>query len=169
MLLDRPTSLLSTSPGYMRIGIPRWAEQEIMRAGLRRYSEQRDDKWCKLCHTEMFSQLHMYMCEEVAVSKLVEPVMKLAVKLVSAMSIESGGEWVLKGDMLAERWVAVILGWIPLAKKGETKRGRKDGVVQIKELLQNTRAWAIVFYLQCTQITRELYKLHGRLEGRQVG
>ena len=39
MLLDRPTSLLSTSPGYMRVGIPRWAEQEIMRAGLRMYSQ----------------------------------------------------------------------------------------------------------------------------------
>jgi hypothetical protein len=63
----------------------------------------------------------------------------------------------------------VILGWIPPAKKGETKRGRKDGAVQIKELSQNTRARAIVFYLQCAQITRELYKLHGRLEGRQVG
>ena len=54
-------------------------------------------------------------------------------------------------------------------KKGETKRGRKDGAVQIKELSQNTRARAIVFYLQCAQITRELHKLHGRLEGRQVG
>ena len=38
MLLDRPASLLSTSPGYMRIGIPRWTEQEIMHAGLTRYT-----------------------------------------------------------------------------------------------------------------------------------
>ena len=80
---------------------------------------------CKLCHTEMFSQLHMYMCGEVAVSKLVEPVIKLVVKLVSAMSIESGGERVLKGDMSTERWVAVILGWIPPAKKGGDQQREK--------------------------------------------
>lgn len=168
MLLDRPTSLLSSSPGYMKIGIPRWAEQEIMRAGLRRYSHQRKDKWCKLCHTEIFSQLHMYMCGDQAVSTLVEPAIGLAVKLVSAMSIESGSERVLKGDMPTERWVAVMLGWIPPAKKGVSKRGRKDGAVPIKELSLNTRARAIVFYLQCARITREFYKLHGQLEGQHI-
>ena len=54
ILLDRPISLLSTSPGYMRLGILRWAEQEIMRAGFRRYSKTLDDMWCTLCRTEMF-------------------------------------------------------------------------------------------------------------------
>ena len=89
MLLDRPTALLNTCPGYMKLGIPRWAEQEIMRAGFRRYSKARDSRWCKLCQTEIFSQLHMYMCKDVRVKVMVTPVTKFKVKVLSAMSIES--------------------------------------------------------------------------------
>ena len=162
MLLDRPISLLSTSPGYMRLGIPRWAEQEIMRSGLRRYSNQRGDEWCKICHTESFSQLHMYMCPDRKIKAIVEPTIKLAVKLVSAMSIENGGGRVLRSDMPEEKWVAVMLGWIPPAKQGTKNRGRKDGAVVIKELSRNTKARAVVFYSQCARITRELYKVHKR-------
>lgn len=94
----------------MKLGIPRWAEQVIIRAGLRRYSETRDDRWCALCRTEMFLQLHIYMCKDVRVKALVTSTIRLAVKVVSAMSIESGGERVLQRDMPEERWIAVILG-----------------------------------------------------------
>ena len=94
---------------------------------------------------------------------IVTPAIKLAVKVVSAMSIESRGERVLQNDMPEERWIAVMLGWIPVAK-GNRRHGRGDGAVIMKELSRNMKARAVVFYLQCASVTRDIYKLHGRGE-----